>query len=204
MAFRFQKRFSILPGVRINMSKGGLSASVGPRGADVNIGRNGMTTSAGIPGTGLSWRQKLGGRGGWIGILTLVAGLGFWGYSHFAKVEKAGVPVPSAASTLARPNAAAATTYGGAPATPTHADYAVRPRQPALDSAPIPGPRYVHRGGAVLRDAAKTSGHSLKKESKGAKVTLEALDGDWARVTDGNIRGWMKPSTLGVNPPETN
>jgi SH3-like domain-containing protein len=55
-----------------------------------------------------------------------------------------------------------------------------------------------------LRDKPKPSGKSLKKEVKGAKVTLEALDGGWAKVTDGNIRGWMRSSVLGVNPPETN
>jgi hypothetical protein len=54
-----------------------------------------------------------------------------------------------------------------------------------------------------LRDRAKTSGHSLKKEAKGARVILEGLEGDgWASVTDGNIHGWMRASVLGVNPPE--
>jgi uncharacterized protein YgiM (DUF1202 family) len=195
MGLRFQKRLRILPGVRINLSKSGLSTSLGPRGADVNIGRSGVTTNAGIPGTGVSYRQKLGGRGGWIGVLILIAGLGFWGYSHFARIEKAIAP--------ARPVAAVQADQASAPAIKSPA-YIARPRQPALDSAPVPGPRYVHRGGSVLRDEAKTSGHSLKKESKGAKVTLEALQDDgWAKVTDGNIHGWMRASVLGVNPPET-
>ena len=60
---RFQKRLRILPGVRVNLSKSGASTSIGPRGADVNIGRDGVTTNAGIPGTGLSYRQKVGGGG---------------------------------------------------------------------------------------------------------------------------------------------
>ena len=63
MGFRFQKRISILPGVRINLSKSGVSTSLGPRGADVDIGKDGVTANAGIPGTGLSYRQKIG-RGG--------------------------------------------------------------------------------------------------------------------------------------------
>ena len=68
MGFRFQKRISILPGVRINLSKCGVSTSLGPRGADVNIGKDGVTANAGIPGTGLSYRQKVGSGGkaaGW-------------------------------------------------------------------------------------------------------------------------------------------
>ena len=86
MGFRFQKRISILPGVRINLSKGGVSTSLGPRGADVNIGPHGVTTNAGIPGTGLSYRSKLGGHGGKLGILAVIAGLGFWAFQHFAKI----------------------------------------------------------------------------------------------------------------------
>ena len=92
MGFRFQKRLSILPGVRVNMSKGGVSTSLGPRGADVNIGRNGVTTNAGIPGTGLSYRSKLSGHGGKLGILAVIAGLGFWAFQHWNKIEKAIAP----------------------------------------------------------------------------------------------------------------
>ena len=40
----------------------------------MNIGRNGVTTNAGIPGTGLSYRSKVGSKGGALGILALVAG----------------------------------------------------------------------------------------------------------------------------------
>src|SRR6185312_2985770 len=127
MGFRFQKRISILPGVRINLSKGGVSTSLGPRGADVNIGRDGITTNAGIPGTGLSYRSKLGGHGGKLGILALVAGLGFWGFQHFDKLEK--IIVPKAAM---QTQAVAA----GAAVRPTTASSV----------------RYVHRDGSVLRE----------------------------------------------------
>lgn len=79
---RFQKRIRILPGLRINLSKSGASASVGPRGADVNIGRGGVTTNAGIPGTGLSYRQKVGRGRGWLGVLLLLAALGWWAFQN--------------------------------------------------------------------------------------------------------------------------
>lgn len=61
MGFRFQKRISLFPGFRLNLSKSGVSASVGPRGADVNIGPHGSYMNAGLPDTGLSYRQKIGG-----------------------------------------------------------------------------------------------------------------------------------------------
>lgn len=59
MGFRFQKRIKILPGVRLNLSKSGASWSVGPRGASVNIGKRGVYGNVGLPGTGLSYRERL-------------------------------------------------------------------------------------------------------------------------------------------------
>ena len=85
---RFQKRIRILPGLRINLSKSGASASVGPRGADVNIGRGGVTTNAGIPGTGLSYRQKVGGGRGWLGVLLLAAALGWWAFQNQDRIAQ--------------------------------------------------------------------------------------------------------------------
>jgi Protein of unknown function (DUF4236) len=58
---RFQKRIKILPGVTINLSKSGVSTSLGGHGATVNVGTSGKRTfSLGIPGTGLSYRVPLG------------------------------------------------------------------------------------------------------------------------------------------------
>jgi len=59
MASRFQKRITIAPGIRLNLSLGGVSLSAGPRGASVTVGKDGFYGNAGIPGTGLSYRQKL-------------------------------------------------------------------------------------------------------------------------------------------------
>jgi len=86
MGFRFHRVLSVIPGVRINLSKSGVSTSVGPRGADINIGRHGVTTNAGIPGTGISYRSKLGGHGGKLGVLALVAGLGFAAFKNSDRI----------------------------------------------------------------------------------------------------------------------
>lgn len=60
MGLRFQKRIRILPGVYINLSKSGVSASVGGKGATVNVGSTGKRmVTFGIPGTGLSYRTSL-------------------------------------------------------------------------------------------------------------------------------------------------
>lgn len=48
-----------MPGVRLNISKSGISTTIGPRGASVGIGKRGAFLNLGIPGTGLSYRQRL-------------------------------------------------------------------------------------------------------------------------------------------------
>jgi hypothetical protein len=57
--FRFRKTFTILPGVRINLSKTGVSGSLGGNGATLNVGKQGEQVTLGIPGTGLSYRTPL-------------------------------------------------------------------------------------------------------------------------------------------------
>ena len=61
MGFRFQKRISLLPGIRLNLSKSGVSVTVGKPGLSVNLGKDGTSGSVGLPGTGLSYREKIGG-----------------------------------------------------------------------------------------------------------------------------------------------
>jgi hypothetical protein len=58
MPFRFNRRFGLLPGVRLNLSKSGASVSLGVRGAHVTLGRRGIRTTLGLPGTGLSWTEQ--------------------------------------------------------------------------------------------------------------------------------------------------
>ena len=68
---RFQKRISVLPGVKINLSKSGVSTSVGGKGASVNLGLNKRMINLGIPGTGLSYRVPASG--GMVLLLVAVA-----------------------------------------------------------------------------------------------------------------------------------
>jgi hypothetical protein len=61
MGFRFRRSFKIAPGLRVNLSKSGGSVSIGKRGATLNVSQRGVQETVGIPGTGLSYRQKIGG-----------------------------------------------------------------------------------------------------------------------------------------------
>ncbi|PZX40635.1 uncharacterized protein DUF4236 [Roseinatronobacter thiooxidans] len=100
MAFRFRRTMKIAPGVRLNLTKTGVSARVGPRGAGVTVGTSGTTVSAGIPGSGLHVSEKITRRAkqtkvqtaayelhdagtklgffGWVGVAT-VTSLIVWG-----------------------------------------------------------------------------------------------------------------------------
>lgn len=59
MGLRLFRRFGILPGVTINLTKRGLSASFGPRGAKITLGTSGGRATVGLPGTGLFYTTKL-------------------------------------------------------------------------------------------------------------------------------------------------
>ena len=158
----------------------------------MNIGKDGITTNAGIPGTGISYRQKLGGpklggkgKSGLLGVLAVVAGLGLWAFQHAGKIEKFFAPAaPQVASVAPQP---------------------ASPPQAAANAAvntAAPGLRYVHRASSIIRDEPKASGHILKKELKGAEVTLVSESDGWARVMDDNITGWMRASVLSTEPPK--
>jgi Protein of unknown function (DUF4236) len=70
--FRFRKSISILPGVKFNISKGGVSTSVGGKGATVNLGTKTQSVNVGIPGTGMSYKVPLSGS---IAVLAVLAAI---------------------------------------------------------------------------------------------------------------------------------
>ena len=61
MGFRFRRIIRLGKGLRLNVSKSGVSWSAGGRGATFNIGPRGAATTLGIPGTGLSYRATFAG-----------------------------------------------------------------------------------------------------------------------------------------------
>jgi len=62
MAFRFRRTLKIAPGLRLNFNKNSVGLSIGPRGAKYTINSSGRrTASVGIPGSGLSYSESVGG-----------------------------------------------------------------------------------------------------------------------------------------------
>jgi hypothetical protein len=64
VGWRLWRRVRIAPGVTINISKSGLSTSIGPRGIKATFGRRATRLTAGLPGTGLFYTTQLKGSAG--------------------------------------------------------------------------------------------------------------------------------------------
>ena len=63
MGWRFRKSIKILPGVRLNLGKRGLtSATVGGRWLKTNVSGRGVRHTVSAPGTGLSYQTETSGR----------------------------------------------------------------------------------------------------------------------------------------------
>ena len=77
MGFRFQRRIRLGPGFRINLSKSGVSGSVGGRGAWFTIGPRGTRSTVGLPGTGLSYTEQSRKGGGAAGLVLALLVLAF-------------------------------------------------------------------------------------------------------------------------------
>jgi hypothetical protein len=211
MPLRFHRVISIIPGfLRLNLSKGGLSGSVGPRGADINIGKQGITTNAGLPGTGLSYRQRLGvAHGSGIGVGLFIAALAFAGYKYFAHNGMPSIPG------IAPAQQTSSTTLpgddsGGIPkvtreahAARTHQPHAAAGADVVATAKPASGTMYVRRANSDLRPAPSTSSEAIKKLTKGETVTLIALSDKWAEVDDHGTKGWVRASVLKDTPPGT-
>lgn len=70
---RFRRSLPLGRLLRINLSKTGASLSAGKPGATLNVSKDGVDGTVGLPGSGLSYKQRLAGRGGCLSVLALGA-----------------------------------------------------------------------------------------------------------------------------------
>lgn len=62
MGFKFKKSAKIAPGVKLNLGKKSVGVSVGNKWGGMTINsQNGVTTRASIPGTGISYTERMSG-----------------------------------------------------------------------------------------------------------------------------------------------
>src|SRR5208283_2821566 len=61
MSWRLRKVFKMFPGVKLNVTRNGLSATFGAAPFSINAGPKGVYSNIQIPGTGIWDRQRLHG-----------------------------------------------------------------------------------------------------------------------------------------------
>jgi len=59
MSWRFRKTFKVLPGIKLNLTARGLSATLGSAPFSINVGPDGVYRNISIPGTGIWDRQRI-------------------------------------------------------------------------------------------------------------------------------------------------
>ena len=59
MPVRFRRTFTLFPGVKVNVSKGGMSITVGRRGFHLNFSKHGVRQTTSLPGSGVSHTSYL-------------------------------------------------------------------------------------------------------------------------------------------------
>jgi hypothetical protein len=227
MGWRFRKSFKILPGVRMNVGpKGVTSWSFGGRGARINVGKRGTTTTYNLFGTGLTYRTHtpsqstrpriavtpvrqavvttpsappFPGRRSPVGTYAVV-GMAALGAYLVLKPES---------PTDRRPSGPAPTAYqapevrrSSPPPLPGTASTAAASTPgtsaPAATLASaVPG-EAVTRTGANVRSSASMSGSIVRVLDAGARVRVLGQEGGWRRVAgpEGEAWGWVHGSIL--------
>ena len=59
MPIRFHRQFTLFPGVKVNVSKTGMSITLGGKGFHLNLSKRGVMQTTNLPGKGLSHRSYL-------------------------------------------------------------------------------------------------------------------------------------------------
>jgi hypothetical protein len=59
MPIRFHRRFTLFPGVKVNVSKTGMSVTIGGKDFHLNLSKRGVMQTTNLPGKGLSHRSYI-------------------------------------------------------------------------------------------------------------------------------------------------
>ena len=59
MPIRFHRQFTLFPGVKVNVSKTGMSLTIGGKGFHLNLSKRGVMQTTNLPGKGLSHRSYI-------------------------------------------------------------------------------------------------------------------------------------------------
>ena len=180
MGLRFRRSIRLLPGVRLNLSRSGVSATLGAPGATLNVGRRSALT-LGIPGTGLSYRRSLprrsrtparsGRSAGWVVLVLVVVALFAWGRRP---AGQGAVPVATPATPLA-----------------------------SLPQAAPEVPMLVTATRANCRARPSPRGRVVRRLARGVRLTPLGTRAGWQKVEAGGRACWMSAALLASAGAET-
>ncbi len=202
MAIRFRKSIRIMPGVRINLSKSGLSTSIGGAPFTINVSRKGVRQTTSLPGTGLSFSSmhgsaknaqrpaefevKAGSGAGWFvktvtAMALVIAGVALISYKGASPSQEATTALPASAR------------YAPADSSLPISKYAA-----ARDDASAL-PKVTVRGNHVaVRETPSLKGKIMARPEKGLKVEVVRSDGKWLLVRHPSLAwdGWIDRSSV--------
>lgn len=173
MGYRFRKTIRIAPGVRLNLSKSGMSTSIGRPGATLNLGKRGPRGTVGVPGSGLSFSAPLSPSGGGAqqssgscGCLTLLGVIGFLAL------------MATCSQNVSTPSDALIT---GAAATTTT--------------------RYVSAASLNCRVEPRQTGRKVEGLRRGDAVEVQSVADGWSKLLRSGENCWAASRYLSESPP---
>jgi hypothetical protein len=181
MGWRFRNSVKLLPGVRLNFSKSGISTSVGGPGATINFGKQGTRSTLGFPGSGISYSklhstpssgdgggehdstQNSGGCGCWtiISLVVLVLLLSFCGDDDQSDKSSKVDDLQSSMSRLTQPEPTSNETV------------------------------YVSANTLNGRSYPSTSSAVVSRLRRGDQLEVKERKGDWVKVVKAGVTFWI-------------
>ena len=209
MTIRFRKSIRIAPGVRINLSKSGVSTSFGSAPFSVNVKGSKALATTSIPGTGLSASQanssdeiRPGARGGNRGVLVLcfiVVGIVWAALGFPAKYG------PSSSSLRATAPQKAIADRPLPPPSQTMPVAAYSPPAPPRQSEPVPEPAkaWTAYTTSAVKLRARPDGNAsvLSTVPLGSAVRAMETNSGWRHVVVAGTEGWVADRYLSNSAP---
>jgi Protein of unknown function (DUF4236)/Bacterial SH3 domain len=212
MGWRFRRSFRIAPGIRLNMGKSGFtSLSIGGRGATLNLGKRGVTSTVSLPGTGLSYQHRYRNQPPILQTRPLLPAASTSGRTISFRAFAVGAVVVGGYLVLRSPTSSpplTPVTTVTAPVVPavlataiavpvssqTAVPQTVMARGPAIT---IPTRRFITIQ-ANVRSAPSMSEPVVRTFMRGQVVQALQTENGWTRVAeqDGEPIGWMHNSVL--------
>jgi len=187
LGLRFRRSIKILPGVRLNFSKSGVSTSLGGPGASINLGPKGTRQTIGLPGTGISYSTFTPKGGGTQNASPPVRRPGAtWGCGFVAASAILLLAVGKCASGSSGIEPASTVQNGG------EVTYAV----PSGAAAKYSEGETVTVTSSSLRTRSTPSANGVITGAlhKGETTTVVSRSGEWLQVAQGAGLAWIAAS----------